>query len=196
MRKFSLFSLTIGLPIVVAILCTLYSARTASMRSHAANVFHKSIDNEINTKYSTGIDVLVAAYGPTGAAEIVQAKANTTDTIAFDGVSRLVKSVHKTKEWTGLDPPETGYSDGVVLQDFTHATGAVWDGPMGTRISTIRFADDKLIISLYGNLQLGTSTQMIPKEQAEDYVIPWPKGSAPTPGSLYDAVVARHAHGE
>ncbi len=195
MRKFSLFSLTIGLPVVVAILCTLYTAHVASMRSHAANIFHKSIDNEINTKYSTGIEDLVAAYGPTLAAEIVQAKANTTDTIAFDGVSRLVKIVHKTKEWTGFDLPETEYSDGVVLKDFAHATTAVWDGPMGTRISAVRFADGKLIISLYGNLHLGTSTQNIPKEKAEAYVIPWSRGTAPTPGSVYDAVVARHAGG-
>jgi len=195
MRKFSLFSLTIGMPVVAAILCTLYLARVASMRTQAATVFQKSINNEINTKYDTGIDDLVAAYGSKRAAALVEAKATTTDTIAFDGVSRLAKIVQHTKEWTSLDPSETGYSDGVVLKDFGHTTSAVWDGPIGTRISSVRFADDKLIVSVYGNLQLGSSIRVIPKEQAEDYVVPWPKGIAPTAGSLYDAVVARHQDG-
>jgi len=195
MRRFSLFTLTISIPLVAAVLCAIYSAHTASLRSRASFVFHKSIDNEINSKYDTGVDELVAAFGQKEAAKIVDAKAKASTTIAFDGVSRLAKVVPHTKEWGGLTPSRTGYSDGVVLRDFGHTNGAIWDGPLGTRVSRVRFVDDNLIVSVYGNLQLGASTRIVSEEHPEDYVVPWPKGSKPMPGSWYDFVVARHQNG-
>lgn len=195
MRKFAFSTFTICIPLVAAILCAIYSAHAASMRRQATTVFHKSIDNQINTKYSTGVDGLVAAYGQEHAARIVESKAKANTAIAFDGVSRLAKVVRHTKEWTGPDPTGTGYSDGVVLKDFGHPTAAVWDGPMGTRISSVHFVDDNLVVSVYGNLHLGASTRMVPQEHPEDYIVPWPKGSKPKAGSLYTSVVARHRNG-
>ena len=192
MRRMPFLLSTICGASLAALFWAAYSGYANSSRRHAADVFDRSIDNEINSKYSTGVDELVAAYGPAGAARHIEAKAKTADTIAFDGTSRLVKIVEHTKEWTGPDPARTGHSDGIVLKAFGHDASAVWDGPMGTRISSVRFLNGELVVSVYGHLRLGTLVRVIPPEEPEDYIVPWAEGSAPTAGSLYDSVVARH----
>lgn len=191
MRKYSLFTFTILLPLVVAVICAIYATRAATMRRQAEIHFHKLIDEQVYLKYSTGIDELVAAHGPENAARIVDAKAKQSSVIAFDGATRLAKIVRQTKEWKGPDPAKTGYSDGLLLKGFGHAPSAVWDGPMGTRISSVRFDDDNLIVSIYGHLQLDSSTRTIPQESPEEYILPWPKGSQPSSGSIYNDVMQR-----
>ena len=192
MRRTPLIVSSICAALVVAWCLAAYSAHATSSRRRAVAVFHKSIDNEINSKYSTGVDVLLAAYGPADAARLIEAKSKTTDTIAFDGTSRFVKAVERTKEWTGPGQSRRGYSDGIVLKSFEHESSAVWDGPMGTRISGVRFVDGELVVSIHGNLDVGTSQHSISEDSPETYVIPWHKDSKPVPGTLYDSIIARH----
>lgn len=193
--KFSLFTLTFYLPLIVASICAIHSAYVGSVRHQATTFFHESVDNPRDHKYATGIENLVAAHGQEYAAKIVDLKAKTSQAIAFDGVSRFAKVVRQTKTWANKDAKEIGYSDGVILKDLGYPTGAIWDGPMGTRISGIRFVDDNLVVSIYGELRLGSSTRMIPQETPEDYFVPWAQGAKPMAGSWYDSVVARHQDG-
>ena len=192
MRKAPFFFSTICVTSLAVLSWAAYSTLASASRRHGADVFNKSIDNEVNSRFSTGVDELVAAYGPTDAAQLIEAKVRTTETIAFDGTSRLVKIVKHTKQWTGPDKSSKGYSDGIVLKSFRHDASAVWDGPMGTRISGVRFVDGELVVSIHGNLHIGTSIRAIPQGSPEDYIVPWPIEAKPSPGSLYDSVVTRH----
>jgi len=188
MPKFSLFRFVVCLPLVACVLFAAYSARVKSQRQQAMIAFHHRVDN---MKYGTGVDGLVAAFGEKRAAEIVDAKASASDDIAFDGVSRLAKIVKHATEYrteSGID-----YSDGFVLINFTQSTSAIWHGPKGMRIAGIRFVGNKLQISIYGKMQLGSSCRAIPQDLPEEYAILWSANTPPSAGSLYNLVLERHA---
>ena len=138
---------------------------------------------------------MVAAFGRQEAAGIIESKTSANNLVAFDGKSRIAKVVRHAMEYSVQHPSGSGSSDGFILDEFGYDKGGIWHGPSGTRVASVRFEYEKLTVSIFGILHLGASTRIVPPDQPEDYVVPWPKDRTPPAGSLYGMILDRHQTG-
>lgn len=184
MRTMSLFRITIVLPLLFAIGFALFAEFQQSERNRAVSSFHHCIDQGV----AASIARLEKALGTASSKRVVAAKTLSSDTLVFDGDARCAQVLVNYRESV------PGSADGYMLYTFGRDRRCVvCAGPPGTRIKSLKFNDDELLVELYGDLRLGSYGFIIPKSQCETFAVPWPK-DAPVPNSpdLCEPIENRH----
>ena len=166
--KFSLFRLIVCLPLVVALLLTIYICRKSAIHDK----FTSGVDNDqITLNYSE----LVGAFGLKKAISIVETNAATNDKLFTDGVNRIVQIVKQR---------EMGVEKYIVaLRTFEGESGN-WIGPSGMRVNSIEFTDNEVLVDVFGELRWKSSSVFIPESEKATFSIPWSVKEKPSHGNL------------
>lgn len=184
MKRISLRQLVVVTPLLAAIGIAWWFAGVRNERLSAIEVFDRCVErNE-----ALDLGWTIEEIGKEGTIRRIKEAAERNTNIVFDGGVRFAQRLPQNHD------NGRGAADGYSLfgMDSSVRT-SVWNGPAGTRISSIMFRDDQLIISIYGDLQMGAFSCSIPKTAPEEYAVPWP-AYAPDPPDhdLKAMILARH----
>ena len=168
MRRYSLFSFVICMPLVAGIVFAVYSYRTSSVLSR----FHTEIDNN---RLALTIDDLHRVLGEKRAREIVERKAYGNDSLFYDGDSRIVQIVRSRHIH------DNNNSDRLSLRTFELGT-ANWVGPSGMCIDSVTFDNDTVYVRIYGDMQWSVHSVSISKSEPVVYAIRWVSKTKPVHG--------------
>ena len=181
MRKLTLRSIAIFIPLCVAAICAIWSAHLRHKRTAAREAFSRAVESK------SLLPVGQVEYRLTDR-EVNQMlrRAARSDLIVFDGHSRVAQ----------IQPNMLKYGDrsvdGLSLHTIGDDTGSMtFQLPIGTRIRLVSFEDDALVVTIFGDLELRGKKISIPEQNPELYKVNWQRGSAPPVDTLTASIANR-----
>lgn len=181
MKKLSLRSFAIVVPLCVAVMCAIWSAHLRSKQTTAPEAFHRAVDSE-------RLLPVLEAEKRLAEREVKRmlAQAAASDLIVFDGESRVAQIQPNMLDYGGRS------LDGLSLHTIGDDTGSMtFQLPIGTRIKSISFEDDALIVTVFGDLEIGGKVLSIPEENPEVHKVSWARLAAPPNNTLTTSIATR-----
>ena len=106
-------------------------------------------------------------------------RAAASEWIAFDRDSRVAQILPNMLTYGDRS------LDGLSLHTIGDDTGSMtFQLPIGTRIQSVSFEDDALVVTIFGDLELRGKTISIPEQNPEVYKVNWQRGTAPSLNTL------------
>ena len=181
MRRFSLFTFVILLPLIVAAWFAWQRHQLVSRQEQTLKMLHRALETGEIFPFAR----ILTDFGRSEALKYFE-RADQSELLTFDGEARLAQ-IQKD----GLTYRE-GTLDLLFLHDFEngHKT-AIQQPPIGTVINSVVFVGDGVDISLHGDLLVNNSKITIPSGAPETYHLRWIPGSPPASPPLEALITKR-----
>ncbi len=184
MKRISLKQLVILAPLLIALPVGWYFAGVHRARRDAIAVFDRCVEQNEPLILGSAVEHI----GKEDTILRIENASKQNSNIVFDGDLRFAQIL------PGNHDNGRGPADGYSLTGLGGSIGSsIWNAPAGTRISSMVFRDDFLIISIYGDLIIGSFNCAISETEPEEYAIRWPSDSPDPPDhDLEVLILKRH----
>ena len=186
MKRFSMRQTVIYMPFVAAIVFAWYSVNARQTRLRVSTDFDRSVERND----ALFLEMTAQVLGKDETKRRIMNASKTNANIVYDGgvrFAQLLPNCHDNGH---------GSTDGYNLSGLGSSLGPIIrSGPTGTRITSMAFDGDELIITLFGDLKVGSFEITIPEDTPDVYAVPWPANSPfPPSHDIHALIRRRHAN--
>jgi hypothetical protein len=186
MKRFTMRQSLIFIPLVAAVVLAWHVANARQTRLRVSADFDRSVErNE-----PMFLELTAQVLGKDEAKHRIIKASKSNANFVYDGGVRFAQLL---PHWHDNG---RGDADGYNLCVLGSSRGPIiWSGPTGTRIASMAFDGDELIITLFGDLKIGLFEITIPEDTPDVYALPWPANSPLPPAhDLHALIQRRHAN--